>query len=519
MPPVLSQEIQYALGGTMAYGCAAPTASNPVVGCCMLGSNAINVLSSFPVSNNCARNKLTCQFAPKDQRLRAPPRGRNVPTALHPRRLSPHGTRSTNEPSPPNLVIDPHLVVDDIPRTVSASPAGTGNDVAPSNFPAKAFLAKENVDNELQVIQYNCAPLREDPTRIDAEFPPSGYQMVHTMPQDAQMPQAPITEMAPLQVHQGPINNDPRLTLERGLYTPSQGQDAPGSDSNKDTTSLVLALLFDQTQSLLDRVNDMGPQKFHIDDFGSTMLSDTIGRAQSIESLYRTDTLPKSRKVFEKQPCGVCSTSLEGWTDSRQVINKHSLRRNRSFHCDFIGCTNTTGFISQNDLDRHKRSVHADRSLQGSVYVCRVGKCPRDKIWPRLDNFRSHLCKIHNMTPAEVKQYIYNQSSSQEDVESDAAANQSANIPQPVGHQPFLGNQDITTDSGIAPQPRHSPTVELFIEWPVAPEMKPSGIAHGPPDESFNPDLTSEPQAWVRAGTPQSYEPMQPRAQFEDARD
>lgn len=61
--------------------------------------------------------------------------------------------------------------------------------------------------------------------------------------------------------------------------------------------------------------------------------------------------------------------------------------------CDVQGCNRKEGFSTVNDLDRHKKSVH---NLEGTRYQCRIGPCSsKDKTWPRADNFRSHLKRIH----------------------------------------------------------------------------------------------------------------------------
>lgn len=53
-----------------------------------------------------------------------------------------------------------------------------------------------------------------------------------------------------------------------------------------------------------------------------------------------------------------------------------------------------TGFTTKNDLDRHKKSLH--QVYIGKSYMCAVPHCPKkNKIWPRTDNFRQHLKRVH----------------------------------------------------------------------------------------------------------------------------
>ena len=90
------------------------------------------------------------------------------------------------------------------------------------------------------------------------------------------------------------------------------------------------------------------------------------------------------------------------------------LRHEKPFHCKVTGCPRSReGFGTKNDLDRHKRSVHSDLSVSGPRYVCRHAPCnTKDpaKIWPRADNFRSHLHRVHKLTvnsEDDMDDYIY----------------------------------------------------------------------------------------------------------------
>jgi hypothetical protein len=56
------------------------------------------------------------------------------------------------------------------------------------------------------------------------------------------------------------------------------------------------------------------------------------------------------------------------------------------------------GFPNINDLERHQKSVHHMSPKHGKSkdYKCFGDGCPRhDKVWPRLDNFKQHLKKVH----------------------------------------------------------------------------------------------------------------------------
>ncbi|KAI9756247.1 MAG: hypothetical protein M1835_000767, partial [Candelina submexicana] len=80
------------------------------------------------------------------------------------------------------------------------------------------------------------------------------------------------------------------------------------------------------------------------------------------------------------------------------MSRKHMLRHERPFVCVETGCERKEGFSTSNDLDRHKKSVHKITPKRGPSknYFCFSAGCKsKDKPWPRLDNFRQHLRRMH----------------------------------------------------------------------------------------------------------------------------
>ncbi|KAL4872185.1 hypothetical protein BDV12DRAFT_151500 [Aspergillus spectabilis] len=78
---------------------------------------------------------------------------------------------------------------------------------------------------------------------------------------------------------------------------------------------------------------------------------------------------------------------------------KHEARHKKLFKCDEPNCTRKEGFGTINDLARHKKCVHKKEPERGPkvLYMCFGRNCPRsNKKWPRLDNFRQHLARMHN---------------------------------------------------------------------------------------------------------------------------
>ena len=67
--------------------------------------------------------------------------------------------------------------------------------------------------------------------------------------------------------------------------------------------------------------------------------------------------------------------------------------------CKVEGCSRAEGFSTTNDLDRHIKSKHPSsipESEATKMYRCYVVGCKsKDKAWPRLDNFKSHLKRVH----------------------------------------------------------------------------------------------------------------------------
>ncbi|KAK1593228.1 uncharacterized protein LY79DRAFT_686158 [Colletotrichum navitas] len=81
---------------------------------------------------------------------------------------------------------------------------------------------------------------------------------------------------------------------------------------------------------------------------------------------------------------------------TKSELNKHNQRHRKAYICNVSGCTRKEGFGTLNDLDRHKGSVHPDVFNAGPRYRCHIGSCQtKDKIWPRADNFRQHLKRVH----------------------------------------------------------------------------------------------------------------------------
>jgi len=88
------------------------------------------------------------------------------------------------------------------------------------------------------------------------------------------------------------------------------------------------------------------------------------------------------------------------------------LKHNKPHKCDVPGCHRLQGFTTINDLNRHKKSVHKiGVTCISRAFKCASEGCKSDaKIWPRLDNFKQHVLRMHKdadvddlVTRSEVK--------------------------------------------------------------------------------------------------------------------
>ncbi|KAI1200804.1 hypothetical protein F5X97DRAFT_331761 [Nemania serpens] len=129
------------------------------------------------------------------------------------------------------------------------------------------------------------------------------------------------------------------------------------------------------------------------------------------------DVASKNAMVLDKIRAQVCLTYIwllwAPWTNT-SYPRKHDQRHRKPFKCDVEDCSRRIeGFSTPNDLDRHKRSVHPESQTSGNRYICQIGTCKnKNKIWPRADNFKAHLKRVHNttnITDGDLEGYVYKQ--------------------------------------------------------------------------------------------------------------
>ena len=114
------------------------------------------------------------------------------------------------------------------------------------------------------------------------------------------------------------------------------------------------------------------------------------------QELHRagSTTPPSTKTAGHPLICPTCHKCVE----TQHELEMHNLRHRNPLMCDSLGCSRIEGFGSINDLDRHVNSKHPKDSpvVQQKRYRCPVQGCKsHEKSWPRVDNFRSHLKRVH----------------------------------------------------------------------------------------------------------------------------
>lgn len=146
--------------------------------------------------------------------------------------------------------------------------------------------------------------------------------------------------------------------------------------------------------------------------------------------------------------------------DAHQVTySKHVSRHKKPFTCTYSNCRRRTyGFATNNDLIRHQRTVHGEFA-GGRNYVCHHEPCStrKLKLWPRADNFRAHLKRIHKveMTAEDDLQYYVHHDTDDRGKESDSQADTSS----PTGSIPMIQENDAPSIDLPLPSESSEPTV------------------------------------------------------------
>jgi hypothetical protein len=115
-----------------------------------------------------------------------------------------------------------------------------------------------------------------------------------------------------------------------------------------------------------------------------------------------------------RHQCSECPLAFR----TKSEFNKHLQRHLKPFPCPYPHCSRPEGFSTKNDLSRHRKTVHKEHDGNGPIYVCRDGTCAeKNKRWPRADNFRQHLSRVHGKelrADDDLSPYLYQPSPSRE---------------------------------------------------------------------------------------------------------
>lgn len=125
-----------------------------------------------------------------------------------------------------------------------------------------------------------------------------------------------------------------------------------------------------------------------------------------VELLPTSDTSQESASIAAKSPSVNQTTSKNKLAPSIESVlmiyrtRKHMLKHEKTYYCDVKVCKrHKQGFGTVNDLNRHRKSVHKLSSHGGGVtksYRCSARGCEKsDKVWPRFDNFKQHVFRVH----------------------------------------------------------------------------------------------------------------------------
>ncbi|KAI1875641.1 uncharacterized protein JN550_001927 [Neoarthrinium moseri] len=181
--------------------------------------------------------------------------------------------------------------------------------------------------------------------------------------------------------------------------------------------------------------------------------------------------------------CETCQKKLK----TNSELKKHKQRHTKPHVCDVPGCNRREGFSTSNDLDRHKRSVHPAESATGNRYRCTHGACRnKDKVWPRADNFRAHIKRVHRQEVGDddLEKYVFQQPPPQQDVLTDL-----------VGMQPTHVEYNYQLSPGMQ---------NHFSQGYWSQGANASSVIDISPDAATNRQMASHPVEGARSLNPQA---------------
>ncbi|KAJ9660820.1 hypothetical protein H2198_002359 [Neophaeococcomyces mojaviensis] len=166
-----------------------------------------------------------------------------------------------------------------------------------------------------------------------------------------------------------PRPNSKRSRIESGYgsqpqYSPSAPSSSPGLPGQQDNANFHQAVFYVPSQEY----SEDGDSAFEPPVHNQHHLHPTSAQRGS---RIHNEASPKSGKT-----------------------QRQSRRQEKKYQC--AECGSAKSFVTTNDRDRHMKTVHAILNKGDRIYICHIDNCSAStKIWPRLDNFKQHVSRMH----------------------------------------------------------------------------------------------------------------------------
>ncbi|KAL6700691.1 hypothetical protein J3F84DRAFT_402678 [Trichoderma pleuroticola] len=153
--------------------------------------------------------------------------------------------------------------------------------------------------------------------------------------------------------------------------------------------------------------NDRCADNVYLETTTEQMISDL--NINPVVPMYTPPQMQQHQASPVEFRCNHCGAACK----TKSELKKHSARHIKPYKCTYETCSKAKqGFSTPNDLARHKKTVHREHNDNDPMYICRHGTCARkkEKLWPRADNFRSHLYRSHNIflkADSDLGEYRY----------------------------------------------------------------------------------------------------------------